>query len=307
VQSPLEPGRLYLTDGGLETSLIFHQGLELREFAAFDLLCGPDGHDALATYFAPYVAAARERGLGMVVDTATWRANPDWAAALGFSSWALAELNGRAVDLAREVASGLDGLPAVVDGVVGPRGDGYVVENAMSSEQAADYHAAQIAVLARDGVDLVSAITMNYAEEGVGVATAAAAAGVPTVISFTVETDGRLPTGQPLHEAVEQVDAETSGHAPAYFMVNCAHPTHFAQALEVDGPWRQRIGGLRANASRMSHAELDAAEELDDGDPAELGEQHAALRDLLPGVQVLGGCCGTDARHVAAVVDAWAP
>ncbi len=301
---PLEPDRLYVTDGGLETSLIHKQGLELREFAAFELLCGPDGHDELARYFAPYVALARERSLGMVVDTATWRANPDWASTLGYSTWALAELNGRAVDLAREVAAGLDGLPAVVDGVVGPRGDGYVVDDAMSPEEAADYHAAQVAVLARDGVDLVSAITMNYVEEGVGVALAAAAAGVPAVISFTVETDGRLPTGQTLHAAVEQVDAAT-GSSPAYFMVNCAHPTHFARALDAGGPWRERIGGLRANASRMSHAELDASEDLDDGDPSELGALHRDLRTRLPGVQVLGGCCGTDERHVTAIADAW--
>ncbi len=306
MQSPLVPDTLYVTDGGLETSLIYHQGLDLREFAAFDLLAGPDGHDALARYFAPYVALARDRGLGMVVDTATWRANPDWAAVLGYSPWALAELNGRAVDLAREIAAGLDGLPAVVDGVVGPRGDGYVVENAMSADEAADYHAVQIGTFAKDGVDLVSAITMNYVEEAMGVARAAQAAGVPAVISFTVETDGRLPTGQALHEAVDQVDADAGQDGrPAYFMVNCAHPTHFESALDVDGAWLERIGGIRANASRMSHAELDVAEDLDDGDPAELGEQHRALRDRLPGLRVVGGCCGTDDRHVAAVADAW--
>ena len=306
MQSPLHPDRLYVTDGGLETSLIFHQGLELREFAAFDLLTGPEGHDALRSYFAPYVAVARDRGLGMVVDTATWRANPDWGAVLGYSPWALAELNGRAVDLAREVAADLGGLPTVVDGVVGPRGDGYVVENAMSADEAADYHAVQVGTFAKDGVDLVSAITMNYVEEAMGVARAARAAGVPAVISFTVETDGRLPTGQALHEAIAQVDADAGpGEGPAYFMVNCAHPTHFDSALEVDGAWRERIGGLRANASRMSHAELDVAEDLDDGDPAELGEQHRALRDQLPGLRVIGGCCGTDDRHVAAIADAW--
>ena len=306
MQSPLEPGRLYVTDGGLETSLIYHQGLDLPEFAAFDLLKGPEGHDALRDYFAPYVALARERGVGMVVDTATWRASPDWATAIGYSAWALAELNRRAVALAREVADDLDGLPAVIDGVVGPRGDGYVVDRAMSVDEAAAYHATQVGTLAASGVDFISAITMTYVEEGIGIARAGAAAGLPVVVSFTVETDGRLPTGQPLHEAVEQVDAETGDDSrPAYYMVNCAHPTHFAQALDVDGAWRERIGGLRANASRMSHAELDAAEQLDDGDPVELGREHGDLRDRLPGVRVLGGCCGTDQRHVAAVVDSW--
>jgi homocysteine S-methyltransferase len=129
-------------------------------------------------------------------------------------------------------------------------------------------------------------------------------ADIPAAVSFTVETDGRLPTGQPLHEAIDQVDAETSSGA-AYFMVNCAHPTHFADALEYDGAWRQRLVGLRANASSKSHAELDESTELDEGDPQDLGARHAALRDRLPNVTVLGGCCGTDARHVAAICAAW--
>jgi S-methylmethionine-dependent homocysteine/selenocysteine methylase len=139
-------------------------------------------------------------------------------------------------------------------------------------------------------------------DEAVGIARAAQAAGLESAISFTVETDGRLPSGQPLGDAIEQVDAET-GSAPAYFMVNCAHPTHFAAVL--DGDWRERIAGIRANASKMSHAELDAADELDEGDPNELAAQYLALRDRLPNVNVLGGCCGTDDRHIAAIAAAW--
>ena len=300
----LSGDRPFVTDGGLETTLVFHEGLELPDFAAFDLLKDPAGVDALRRYYAPYVAIARESGTGIVLDTATWRASRDWGERLGYTPAELAEANRRAVELIREIAEAAPEVPAVLNGVVGPRGDGYVVGVAMTSGDAADYHAEQIGTFVGAGVDMVSAITMTYVEEALGIARTAADAGVPSVISFTVETDGRLPSGQPLREAIEQVDAETDA-APAYFMINCAHPTHFAAVLEDGGPWLERIGGLRANASAMSHAELDEAEELDAGDPADLGAQHAAVHPHLPAVCVLGGCCGTDARHVAEVAAAW--
>jgi S-methylmethionine-dependent homocysteine/selenocysteine methylase len=302
----LEAASPYLTDGGLETSLIFHQGIDLPCFAAFDLLKDEAGREALRAYFRPYLAMAAERGAGFVLDTATWRANPDWAAALGYSAEALDEANSRAVGLADELrAEAADGPhPIVIDGVVGPRGDGYDPAELMSADDAERYHSRQIGIFSRTAADMVSAITMTYAEEAVGIVRAAGAASIPVAVSFTVETDGRLPTGQPLKDAIAQVDTET-GDAAAYFMVNCAHPEHFAAVLREDGPWLDRIGGIRANASTKSHAELDEAEELDAGDPVELGAQHRALRPRLRSVKVLGGCCGTDDRHVAAVGAAW--
>ena len=296
------PRQVFLTDGGLETSLIFHDGIDLPDFAAFTLLADPEGVEALRRYFAPYVALARERGTGFVVDTPTWRASRDWGERLGYNGAQLAEANRQAVAFAREIAAGLPPADALVTGIVGPRGDGYVVGEMMSAQEAADYHGEQIAVFAEAGVDLVSAMTVTYAEEGIGVARAAREHGVPAVVSFTVETDGRLPSGQKLAAAVRQVDADAR---PAYFMLNCAHPTHVADVLARPGDWRERIGGLRANASRMSHAELDEAEVLDEGDPAELGAEYADLRRQLPAVNVLGGCCGTDSRHVAAIAAAW--
>ena len=299
--------RLFLTDGGLETTLVFHRGIDLPAFAAFPLLERDDGRAALRDYFLPYLATAREQGAGFVLDTATWRANPDWGARLGYDAAALDRVNRDAVAFARELrdTAGDTPAPIVVNGVVGPRGDGYVAEDLMSGTEALSYHAAQVGAFAAAGADMVSAVTMTYAEEAVGIAGAAAATGIPVAISFTVETDGRLPSGQSLGDAIDQVDAETLGYS-AYYMVNCAHPSHFAGTMAEGGPWRERIAGLRANASALSHAELDAAEELDEGDPAQLGSDHAALRAHLPGVTVLGGCCGTDARHVAAVGAAWA-
>jgi S-methylmethionine-dependent homocysteine/selenocysteine methylase len=302
----LDAARPFLTDGGLETTLIFHRGLDLPCFAAFDLLKDDRGRDELRAYFEPYVALARERGVGFVLDTATWRANPDWAARLGYSLDDLDAANRAAVALAEEIraAGEAEGTPIVINGVVGPRGDGYDPRELMSAQDAERYHARQIATFADSDADMVTAVTMTHPAEAIGIARAARDRGLPAAISFTLETDGRLPDGQPLSAAIERVDTETGGSV-AYFMINCAHPTHFAGVLEEDGPWRERIGGLRANASAKSHAELDEAEELDEGDPAALGAAHGALRPRLGAVAVLGGCCGTDRRHVEAIGRAW--
>jgi S-methylmethionine-dependent homocysteine/selenocysteine methylase len=301
----LSADRVFLTDGGLETSLIFHHGQDLPAFAAFPLLEDERGRATLREYFGPFLAIAREQGSGFVLDAVTWRANPDWGAELGYDAAALDRINREAVAFARELRdeADLEG-PVVIDGVVGPRGDGYVVDTAMSPEEAERYHAAQIGSFAVAGADMVSAITMTYADEAIGIARAGAACGMPVAISLTVETDGRLPSGQPLGEAIGEIDGATSG-SPAYYMINCAHPSHFAHVLEGDGAWLDRVAGLRANASAKSHAELDEAEELDDGDPAGLGADYAALRPRLRNINVLGGCCGTDERHIAAIGSAW--
>lgn len=293
------PG-LQLTDGGLETSLIFHQGVDLPLFAAFPLVETEGGRAALRRYWEPYLAVAREHDVGFVLDTATWRANPDWAAQLGYGARNLQAVNGAAVAFARELAADQRGV--VIEGVVGPRGDGYVVGEDMRPDEAAAYHGEQLAALAEAGVDQVAAITFTYPQEAIGFVREATVAGLSCIVSFTVETDGRLPNGATLRDAIETVEAETGG-AAAGFMINCAHPTHFEEAL-VDGSWLDRITGVRANASTMSHAELDAAEVLDDGDPEDLAGRYQALMGRLPALQVLGGCCGTDHRHIRAISDA---
>jgi homocysteine S-methyltransferase len=292
-----------ITDGGLETTLVFHEGVELPEFAAFPLLDRPDGRAALKHYFEPYLGIARAHGARFQLDTPTWRANRDWGARLGYDRAALDRVNRDAVAFARELVAANPDVEVRVSGLVGPRGDGYVVGERMQPDEAQAYHADQIGSLAAAGADVISALTMTYPDEAVGIVRAATGAGVPVIVSFTVEMDGRLPDQTGLGEAIEAVDAATGAAAEA-FMINCAHPTHFESVLEGGG-WRDRIRGLRANASRMSHAELDAAEELDAGDPAELAARYVQLRERLPALTVLGGCCGTDARHVAAIVSAW--
>ncbi len=289
----------FITDGGLETTLVFHDGIDLPDFASFPLLDRPDGRAALVRYFAAYLAVAERDGVGIVLDTPTWRANPDWGIRQGYDEAALAELNRRSVAFVRGLAAAVT-VPTLVNGVIGPRGDGYVVGEAMTAAEAAAYHAPQIRAFAEAGADLVSAITMTDAAEAIGIVRAAEAVGLPSVVSFTVETDGRLPSTQPLGEAILETD-EATGGAAAWFMVNCAHPSHVDGVLAGGDGWRSRIRAVRANASRMSHEELDDAEELDRGVPAELADDYVRLRTLLPELRIVGGCCGTDHEHIDAI------
>jgi S-methylmethionine-dependent homocysteine/selenocysteine methylase len=300
-QLPQLSGETFITDGGMETTLIFDEGIALPDFASFILLEDPTGVDVLRAYYTSYLEIAARHGVGIVLDTPTWRANPDWGDRLGYSAANLADVDRRGVALLEELRATADGVThVVISGCIGPRGDGYRVDNEMTAEDAQRYHEPQVATFADTAADLVSALTLTYAGEAVGVARAAQNAGIPSVISFTVETDGRLPSGQSIREAIEQVDDQTRS-AVAYFMINCAHPTHFAHVLEGDGDWRGRIRGLRANASEKSHAELDEAEELDSGDPVALARQYRELQTRLPSLTVVGGCCGTDHRHVAEI------
>ncbi|MGE3227916.1 MAG: homocysteine S-methyltransferase family protein [Hyphomicrobium sp.] len=295
-------GTLFLSDGGLETTLIFHNGIELPHFAAFDLLRTRAGRETLRSYYIPYIEMARENGMGFILDGPTWRANPDWGAKLGYSKEALAAANRDGVELLEELRAAYEapGLPMVVSAAVGPRGDGYVPGELMSIGEAEAYHAEQIGVFADSGADMVGAYTLTNVEEAIGIARAAAAARIPVAISFTLETDGALPTGQSLKSAIETVDAET-GASPAYYMINCAHPTHIGHAFAKGGAWLNRLKGLRANASRRSHVELNEAPDLDAGNPAELGAEYAGIIRRFPLITILGGCCGTDTRHVACI------
>lgn len=298
---PQLEGDLFLTDGGLETTLVFLAGIDLPAFAAFPLLDTDDGRSALRGYFAPYLDVARRTSARFVLDTPTWRANPDWGTRLGYDGAALVRVNRASVDFARGLAADHPDVTCVIDGVIGPRGDGYVVGETMSPAEAASYHRLQCEAFASAGADMVTGVTMTYADEATGLVQAATGEGLPVVVSFTVETDGRLPSGQALGDAVREVDAAT-GAAAAYFMVNCAHPSHFVDVLQ--GDWLERVKGIRANASAMSHAELDQADELDRGDPGVLAEGYRRLRDRLPDLRVVGGCCGTDHEHVAHIIDA---
>lgn len=294
--NPLEHGR-FVTDGGLETDLIFHRGVDLPEFAAFPLLDESDGRHLLTSYYTDYAAVARDAGAGLLLETPTWRANPDWGATLGYGAADLDRLNRAAVELLLVFREQHPDLAVLVSGNVGPRGDGYVAGERADPDEAAEYHAPQVRALASAGADAVHALTLTGPEEAVGVVRAARDAGVPVGISFTVETDGRLPDGTTLADAIAQVDAVAP---PDWFGVNCAHPTHVAPGLD-GGAWQERIFTTRPNASTMTHEELDAMEVLDEGDLGHLTTSLADLRRDLPRLTTVGGCCGTDARHVRAL------
>jgi homocysteine S-methyltransferase len=295
--------QILLTDSGLETWLVFHRDTDLPDFASFPLLDTESGRALLGEYFRDHLRIAADAGIGAVLETPTWRANPDWGARLGHDAAALDRINRESVAFLRGLAGEFPGVDVVVSGNIGPRGDGYNPSEMLTPDVAEAYHRPQIESFAAAGADRVTMLTATHAGEPAGIVRAASAVGIPVVIAFTVETDGRLPSGQPLHEAIAEVDGQTGG-AALHFGINCAHPDHFTAALAAKSPSINRIELLRANASRASHAELDEAEELDDGNPGELGDQYAALVREYPHLRVLGGCCGTDARHVDAITKA---
>ena len=292
-----------LTDSGLETWLVFHRDLDLPDFAAFPMLDNPTGRELLAEYFRDHLRVAARTGASMVLETPTWRANSDWGARLGYDAAALDRVNREAVAFIRGLGNEFEGIDVVVSGNLGPKGDGYNPNQLLPADVAASYHQSQIDSFVAAHADRVTMLTATHTGEAIGVVRAAVTAGIEVVVAFTVETDGRLPSGQPLAEAINEVDAATAG-AALYFGINCAHPDHFAPALDGDARAVRRIGLLRANASRASHAELDEADELDAGDPVELAQQYADLLRNHSHFTVLGGCCGTDVRHVEAIARA---
>ncbi|OLS23895.1 MAG: hypothetical protein HeimC3_22380 [Candidatus Heimdallarchaeota archaeon LC_3] len=292
---------LFITDGGLETTLIFLQGFELPDFAAFILLENDKGIKALREYYTSYISIARDHKLGFILESPTWRANSDWGVRLGYTKDTLAEINIKAIEFLKDLRQEYetDYTQMVISGCIGPRGDGYNPSVMMSRDESERYHTTQIKTFSEADADMVSAVTITYSDEAIGITRAAMSVGIPVVISFTLETDGRLPSKETLKDAIEKVD-EATNNGPVYYMINCAHPNHFKDVFSSNEPWVQRIRGIRANASTKSHSELDEADELDDGNPQELGDQYHKLRNVMTNVNVVGGCCGTDSRHVQA-------
>lgn len=296
--------RFFLSDGGLETYMIFNKGYDLPCFSAAVLLESEQGRHDLTEYFERFIKIAHQSNRGFVLDAPTWRAGMAWAGPLGKTISEVLETNARAVEFVSDLHNQHKDSdnPILINGLVGPAGDAYAPDKPLSAQDAFLIHSPQIHALGRAGVDMISAMTLTHASEATGIVQAAQEIDIPVVIAFTLETDGCLPSGQPLGEAITEVD-EVTKNGPVYYMINCAHPDHFKDVLETDADWLLRIGGIRSNASRMSHAELDEAEELDNGDPVELGELHTEILSLLPNLRVVGGCCGTDHRHVGCIAE----
>ncbi len=302
IQRLTETRRFFLSDGGLETFLIFDKGYDLPCFSAAVLLDTEHGHADLTAYFERFIGIAKSTGRGFILDAPTWRASAAWAGPLGQSLKEVMETNARAVSFVSNLRDKheTDDCPILINGLVGPAGDAYAPDAAIATQDALLIHAPQVHALGKAGVDMISAMTLTHVQEAIGIVEAAKEIDIPVVIAFTLETNGCLPSGQPLGEAIAEVDAATR-NGPLYYMINCAHPDHFRHVLDTSEAWSLRIGGIRSNASRQSHAELDAAEVLDDGDPVELGHLSAELLLRLPNIRVLGGCCGTDHRHVSCI------
>lgn len=299
----------FLTDSGLETTLIFHDGVDLPLNAAFTLHATAAGEERLRDYYVRHIGIARAQNAGFLLESATWRASPDWGAKLGYSFSELTKLNRASIALMTTLRDEFETpqSPMPISGNIGPRGDGYFLEQQMTTDEAQRYHTFQAEIFADTEADLISAFTMTHSGEAIGVVRAGVSVGMPVVISFTTETDGRLPSGETMRDAIEKTDHETHG-APAYYMINCAHPAHFADTLANNEAWVTRLRGIRANSSMRSHAELDNSPDLDIGDPVDLGRRYVRLREALgTHFNIMGGCCGTDHRHVAAIAGACLP
>jgi len=298
---PLLGRDIYACYVGMPTEIIYRDGIDLPGFASYPLLLNPDHKNLIRNYICNLVDLARDQNVGLILDSETWVANRDRGAKLGFSPDDLKKLNIEAIELIADVREEKGDLPTVLCGQVGPRGDGYAPSDLMSTQEAEDYHSEQIEIYSKTEADLVSGFTLCYPEEASGVVRAAQRFDMPVAIAFTVETDGRLPTGVSVKEAIEQVDEESDGGA-IYYLINCAHPDHFTNIFS-DEPWMKRLRGVVANASRCSHAELEVSEELDEGDPDELGILVGGLRKQFPHFNILGGCCGTNLRHMKRILE----
>jgi homocysteine S-methyltransferase len=301
-QLPQLAGEDFLTDSGLETDLVFNRGVDLPEFAAFPLVDTATGRGLLQQYYADHLAIAASHGVGVILEAPTWRASSRWGARLGYDRAALHRVNEECVELVAQVRADAS-VPVVVSAAIGPEGDGYQPSRFLTADEARVYHTPQLESLAETDVDMVHAMTMTYRSEALGIVEAARAVELPVAVSFTVETDGALPDGTALADALRAID-DATGAAPVYYGINCAHPTHFTDVLNVEAEWARRLRCIRANASVMSHAQLDAAEQLDAGNPTQLGAQYASLRERHRNLTILGGCCGTDARHIRAIAAA---
>ena len=300
---PQTKGTVYLTEGGQETEIMYKFGHDLPEFAMFPLLDRPAALAALRAMYKRYLEVAAAARLSVIIGGLDYRASPDWGAKLGYTPEALADAQVRCVDFLREVAEPFrERIPTVlIAGIIGPRGDAYSLNRTVTADEAENYHLQQLSTLARAGVDLVTALTFNSVPEAVGVARAAARAGLPLGISFTLDNStSRLMSGPSLRKAVEATDRECGMAKPDFYGVNCSHPLEFLPALEPGG-WVERIRMLRPNASSMDKIELCKIGHLEEGDPQELGTLMGELARRYPHIDIWGGCCGTWEKHLAQI------
>jgi homocysteine S-methyltransferase len=299
---PRLDGKFYLTEGGSETEIMYKWGFELPEFAMFPLLDNPEADAVIRDMYRRYLDVAAEQGTGLLLNGHDYRASPDWGAKLGYSAEGLRDMEQRTIQFLDEMRSEYaDRVSDVyIAACIGPRGDAYGTGGDISENEAEDYHSVQLSNLQGTAADMAVAATFNNIPEAIGVIRAANAAGIPIGVSLTLTPEGRLRSGPSLREAVERVEEATEGGA-AWFGTNCSHPLEFEPALADAGPWLERLRYVRPNAARMEKIALCSLGHLEDGDPVELGEQMAEVARMLPRTDIIGGCCGTDERHLAEI------
>jgi len=308
IQSPLPSmgtGEFFLTEGGTETEMMYRHGFELPEFCMLPLLDNPQAVSAMRGMFCQQLDVAAEFGLSFLLTGLDYRASPDWGAKLGYSPSALADANIAAIEFLRDIAKGYEGqIPHLhIGGILGPRGDAYSLNNEITAESAAAYHAVQLETLKRANVDFVCAATFNSIAESVGALRAADRIGLPLSVSLTLDSSCRLKSGPTLAEAITEIDAQAGDAAPEFYMVNCSHPLEYEPALE-NQDWIRRLRGVRPNASKMEKLALCKLGHIEEGDPVELGSQVRDLSKRYPHMDIFGGCCGTGHNHLREIAKA---
>ncbi len=291
--------RLFLTEAGIETTMMYKKDWEFRHFCLFELLQNDRFVDDLRTYHTGLIEVAVEHKVGHLLDGVHYRASPDWGALLGMSEQQLADLTAKGIEIYSELSQeyATEDTPIPVGCCIGPRGDAYNADLVMSAEEAEEYHSVQIATAKSAGADFISALTFNHIEEAIGITRAASAAEIPIIMSFSLGREAVLKTGPTIGDAIEAVEVATD-RAPLFYMINCNHPIDFAPAIAAPGRWIDRLKGVRPNASSLDHGILCKLGHLEEGDPIELGQQMGDLARRFPQLNVFGGCCGTDRPHM---------
>ncbi len=263
---------------------------------------GEPGQSALTRLYREYLDIGRAAGLPLLLGTPTWRAHPERLARAGYAS---CDVNGDAVRFVQGIRAGYGAYAAQVfiGGLLGCQGDAYAPSGGLTAAAACRWVYPQVQAMATANVDFLWAVGLPQAEEALGIAQALAACALPAVLSFIIRADGALLDGTPLQAVVARIDTAVTPRPVAYF-INCVHPTTFAAAMAIAGQdaphLRERVIGLQANASALPPEELDGRGQLAADPPDVLAD---AMLDVHGrwGVRVLGGCCGTDGRHIAAM------
>lgn len=296
---PRKAGLLYLAEGGTETEIMYRHGHPLREFAMFELMNKPAALADLKDMYRRYLDVAARHGFAAMVSGFDYRASPDWGEKLGYSEDSLRDMQYKCIDFLRNVAKPYEGqIPRIaIAGCLGPRGDAYSLNRDITATDAEAYHATQMQTLKDCGVDIVWAATINNVPEAVGISRAAARAGLPVNLAFTLDSSHKLKSGPSLKEAIEATDAEAGSARPDGYGINCSHPVEFLPALD-DGVWTRRIRSLRPNAAKMDKVSLCKLGHIEEGDPEELGQMMGELARRFPDIDIWGGCCGSWDKHL---------